>query len=345
MTTGSVSQAGAEVLYRVIPEARVSQGGTEYLHTVIPGVRVGQAGAEYLHRVQPGFAVTQAGVEFLYKSVPCGTRWALNVTITRTDGETYRLTSKDGDLEWPPGSGTIYQSCDSLAPSASENVSELDAAGSIDLSGAFGILSEHGLYAGLFDGAEVHVWLVSWDGEAIAKRLMKGTFGPIEQTDTGFKVELMGDGQKLQQTPLVRTLQPGCRWVFGSARCGKDLGPLTVTGTIDSAIGQREFIDAARAETAGYFKRGEVTFTSGDNAGTSAEIKEHETGGHFILWPRLPYAIAAGDAYSMTPGCTLLRESADGTNGCDDWANFVNYGGFLSVPTRDQVTSRADAKE
>jgi uncharacterized phage protein (TIGR02218 family) len=341
VTEQRVSQSGAEALIRVSPDADVSQSGAEFLHRVQPGFEISQAGAEYLHRVQPSFAISQIGAEVLYKSVPCTTQWCQIWTIERTDGQTYRFTSLDQDF---PYRGEVYQACDSLVPSASEAVSEVDAAGNMDLSGALGTITEHDLYAGLFDGAQVEAWLVPWEGVGPRKRLLKGNFGPLELGPNGFKVELVGDGAKLQQTPLVRTLQPGCRWLFGDIGCGKDLGPLTVTGTIDSAAGEREFTDAARSEPAGYFSRGRVTFTSGDNAGVSAEIKEHAAGGVFTLWPRLAFAIAAGDEYSMTPGCTNLHDSSGGTNGCTAWANKPRYGGFRKVPGGDKRSSSADVR-
>ena len=342
MTHGRVSQAGAEYLYKATPRNKVSQAGAEYLHRVNTPVSVSQAGAEYLHRVQPTFLISQAGVEFLYKSVPCGTRWAQIWKIERTDGEVFRFTSLDRDFEYPSGSGITYEACDSLSPSASEAVSEVDAAGNMDLSGALGTITEHDLYAGLFDGAEVEAWLVPWAGEGSRKLLLSGTFGAVSQTPTGFNVEVIGDGAKLMQTPLVKLLQPGCRWQFGDpVTCQKDLGPLTVTGTVDSASGVRQFTDAARAEAAGYFSRGRVTFTSGDNAGISAEIKEHASGGVFTLWPRLPFAIAAGVTYEMTPGCTLRHESSGGTNGCEAWGQLVRYGGFIRVPGGDKRSKAA----
>jgi hypothetical protein len=114
MTGARASQAGAEVLYRVEPSQRVSQAGAEYLHRILPPMSVSQAGAEYLHRVQPTFAISQAGTEYLHKAQPCTTQWAQVWTITRTDGVTFRFTSLDRDLEWPPGSGTSFQACDSL---------------------------------------------------------------------------------------------------------------------------------------------------------------------------------------------------------------------------------------
>lgn len=342
MTTAKVSQAGVEYLYKATLEARISQAGVEYIHRVGTPMSVSQAGVEVLHRVQPTFLISQAGIEVLHKSVPCGTRWAQIWTITRSDDEVFRFTSLDRDFEYPPDSGITYGACDSLVPTASEAVSEVDAAGNMDLSGALGTITEHDLYAGLFDGAEVEAWLVPWAGGGSRKLLLSGTFGGVEQTPNGFKVEVIGDGAKLQQTPLVKLLQPGCRWQFGDpVTCQKDLGPLTVTGTVDSATGVREFTDVARSETAGYFSRGRVTFTSGANAGISAEIKEHATGGVFTLWPRLPFGIAAGDDYSMTPGCTLLKAASGGTNGCETWGQLLRYGGHDKVPGGDKRSKAA----
>jgi uncharacterized phage protein (TIGR02218 family) len=346
MTTATVSQAGVEALLKVTPDVRVSQAGVEVLHRVNTPVSVSQAGVEVLHRVQPTFAVTQAGVEFLYKHVPCGTRWAQIWTIARVDGTVYRFTSLDRALEYPEGSGIVFQACDSLVPSASEAVAELGSAGTMDLSGAVGAggISELALYAGLFDGAYVEAWLVPWDGNESAKALLRGTIGPVDHDDTGFKVELIGDGQRLAQTPLVSPLGPNCRWQFGDEFCQVDLGPLTVAGTIDADSDLRTFTDAARSETAGYFTRGVVTFTNGLNIGISAEIKEHSAGGEFTLWPKVAFPLLAGTTYSMVPGCTNLKEAVGGCNGCTAWNNLVRYGGFDKVPGRDKRTKPANAK-
>jgi uncharacterized phage protein (TIGR02218 family) len=345
MTTAFVGQAGVEVLHRVTPGARISQSGVEFLHKVIPGVRIGQAGVEYLHRVLPGFFVSQTGVEVLHKSLSCNTRLTQIWTVARADGLVFRYTALDRDLEWPPGSGVVYDACHSLMPSASEGVSEVDQTGGMDLSGVFGEITEHALFTGLFDNTEVEAWLVPWQGSGPVRRLLKGRFGTTKQGHTSFNVELLGAGAQLQQTALVRTIQPGCWKKFGGPECQKDLAPLTVTGVIDSSSGNREFVDAARGEAAGYFSRGEVTFTSGDNDGITAEIKEHAAGGKFTLWPRLPYGLVAGVTYEMTPGCLQLKDGTNGTNGCKDWDNYVNYGGAPNVPTKDEITASAEVKD
>jgi uncharacterized phage protein (TIGR02218 family) len=344
MTEARVAQAGMHALLGETPEVRTAQAGMYALVQSGVEVRAAQAGLYALVAVTAQVKIAQAGMYLLASGAPCGTRWAQIWTITRTDGEVFRFTSLDRDLDYL---GQTYQACDSLVPSASEAVSQVDQAGTMDLSGAIGEdgITEAALYSGLFDGATVEAWLVPWDDEnRPPRRLLKGTFGAVDQGETGFKVELLGDGAKLMQTPLVRPLAPDCRWLFGDSKCQVDLVALTVTGTIDSGDGLRGFTDAARAETAGYFTRGRVTFTSGANNGISAEIKEHASGGVFTLWPKMPFPIVAGVTYSMTPGCTNLKEASGGTNGCTAWDNLARYGGFDKVPGGDKRSAGASVR-
>lgn len=343
MTTLSVSEAGVEVLFRTLPAVQVSEAGIEYAHRVLPGVTISQAGVEYLHRVQPSFAISQAGVEFLHKAQPCITQRAQIWTITRTDGFVLRFTSLDRDLEID---GQTYGACNSMQPSASEELAEVSQAGNVELSGliASGAVSQADLHRGLYDGARVEAHLVNWGGPRFRKAILSGTFGPVSFDGNAFSVDIMGDGARLTQTPLVRTLQPNCRYQFGDTLCGKDVAPLTVTGTVTTANRQRGFTDTARVEQEGYFSRGRVTFTSGDNAGISAEIKEHLTGGVINLWPRLAYDVQVGDTYSMVPGCTNQLESTGACKGCTAWENAINYGGEPNVPGRDKRGSQPDVK-
>lgn len=344
MTQLNATQGGTEYLANHNPENRVVQAGAEVMFSIGVIGTVSQSGAEFMFRVIPTNNITQCGLEYLYKWSSCTTRNAQIWTITRTDGEQLRFTSLDRDLEWQ---GETYLACNSLTPSASESIAEVGGVGSIELTGllASGAVSMFDLHNGKYDNARVEAWLVPWGGTDVIKPLLAGSFGRVEYTEDGFRAEIIGGGGKLTQRPLIRTLQPGCRWQFGDTNCAKDLGALEVTGTIDSGTGARGFVDAARTEPAGYFSRGLVTFTTGDNAGVTAEIKEHLADGVFTLWPRLAFRIDAGDQYTMTPGCTNLLETASGTNGCTAWANVVNYGGFPFVPGRDKVNFTVVPKE
>lgn len=331
----AVSQAGMYVLGGDTPPVDISQAGLYALAKIKAEVRIFQAGMYSLTGITAEVKIPQAGMYVLAAGAPCVSEWCQIWKIVRRDGQVFRFTSLDQDFVYL---GETYKACESLNPTATEAVAQADEAGTMDLSGALGEdgITERELYMGLFDGAYTEVWLVPYNGEGQAKRLVRGNWGPIEQTDTGFKVELIGDGARLLQTPLVSLIQPDCEWEFGdSDTCGKDLGPLTVTGTVDSAVGQRAFTDAARIETAGYFTRGKVTFTSGSNAGISAEIRQHADGGVIHLWPRLPFPVSPGDEYSMTPGCTNTKATVGGCQGCTDWGQLRRYGGFDKVPGGD----------
>jgi uncharacterized phage protein (TIGR02218 family) len=343
-----VDQGGVYALVGVTPQSRAAQAGAYALANVAPPVRAAQAGAYALVAITARAGIAQGGVYALAGGGDCATKRAQIWTIRRTDGVTFRFTSLDRDLVL---GGVTYKACGSLDPSASENVAEVDDAGSMDLSGAItrdgdpDLIEAWDLSAGRFDGATAEAWLVPWDGRpGRMRRLLKGNWGNVQQTQTGFKVDMVGDGDRLKQTPLVFLLQPPCRWRFGDpVTCGKDLGPLTVTGTVALGATQREFSDGARTEPAGYFKFGRVTFLSGLNADISAEIKEHVAGGAFELWPRLPFP-PDGAAYSMTPGCTNLKAADGGCNGCTAWGQLLRYGGFDKVPGRDKRNAAADVK-
>lgn len=114
--------------------------------------------------------------------------------------------------------------------------------------------------------------------------------------------------------------------------CNKDLGPLTVTGSLTSVDSLRAFADSTRAEASDYFGAGVITFTSGENDGVAMEIYSFASG-DFVLHLPLPYNPAVGDTYSLTPGCRKRF-----TEDCvTKWANGNNFGGFPLVPGSDKV--------
>src|SRR5213592_1866063 len=115
-----VAQAGAIALAGEVPPVRVAQAGVIALLATGTPVRVAQAGIAALVAIRPEVRIPQAGLIMLAAGSPCTTRWAQVWTIERLDGEVFRFTSLDRDLDWL---GETYRSCDSLVPSASEAVS------------------------------------------------------------------------------------------------------------------------------------------------------------------------------------------------------------------------------
>jgi len=101
---------------------------------------------------------------------------------------------------------------------------------------------------------------------------------------------------------------------YGSADVGYTSGG-TATPMIDS----------------GYFDGGLITFTSGLNDGFSQEVKSYVPGQITLHLP-MPYAIAAGDTYSMVAGCDKSLATCR-----DRFSNVVNFRGEPYLPGIDRV--------
>ncbi|MBT2333629.1 DUF2163 domain-containing protein [Variovorax paradoxus] len=235
--------------------------------------------------------------------------------------------------------GEVYSSKEGLNPTAvSQEASAAVTNSEVNGTMAAESVSEEELFAGLWDGAFVTVFEVNYrDLTMGTMNLQSGNIGDVKSGRSAFTAEVRGLTQRLQKV-VGRVYTAGCPWVFGSIgstyvpACNIDLGPLTVTGAITSVANLRTFADSSRGEVSDYFGAGLVTITSGDNASVQMEIYSFASGG-FVLHLPLPYALAIGDTYSVTPGCRKRF-----TEDCrTKWANTNNFGGFPQVPGSDKV--------
>lgn len=295
----------------------------------------------------PPMAASQQALMVMADAHPCASRLCQVWRFRRQDGEEFAFTSHDEPVSFM---GTTFTPCASLNPTAVEAASDMASIGNMELSGIIDSehISEFDLYAGKFDDCHVEVWEIPWSGSFPHPiRLAAGTTGSVSHGRDGFRAEVLGPGAKMQQQAITTVVTAACRFTFGDARCGKDLGPLTETG----AVGQVSTFAPYRTFTApalvgsgpeGYFARGVVTWTSGENAGLKSEVKEYDPAtGTVVLWNLLPARLGVGDAFTITPGCTL---SADGDMGCRWWANYINFGGFPDVPGDDATSEIPVAK-
>lgn len=291
--------------------------------------------------------VTQLSVLALADHVSCVTKWAQCWTITRTDGQVFAYTSLDTDLTFR---GVLHKACDSLSATATEMSAALGSVGNMEL---VGILSDTGikdeeLYVGLFDGAEIEVWMVPWEnaGGEVPFRLLAGTMGDIRQGLQGFNAEIITPGATMQQKPLLEVVTPSCRYELGDSRCTVDLDALTVSGSVTSltiptspnSTARRVFVDSTRTEADGFFNLGEVEWLTGDNAGVISEVKDF-TSKIFTLWDALLHPIQVGDTFDARPGCNKVEGTCK-----DAFDNFDNFGGFNFVPGEDRLSQTPDAK-
>ena len=366
----AVGTAGDTAVFPVSAEARVTQAPVLVLSAADSDVRVTQVPVLVLafmpdaaEEIRVTQAVTLALAEFtaetritqavalvLADHIPCVQRWATCWTFTRTDGLVLGYTSHDQTVMFR---GVEHVPCNSLAASAVEMSSIVGSTGSIDLIGLLSDagVSERDIYNGLYDGANIEVWLVPWSnaGGETPIRLIAGVVGTNGHETASYNQELLTEGQRLQQRALLETITPGCRFLFGNQvdpRCPVDLSLLEVTGSVtalaipnastDSA--RRIFNDSTRVEADGFFSLGRVTWTTGANVGAVSEVKDF-IGGQFILWESLLFPIDIADEYIATPGCDK-SPAAHLTFEPD----MKKFGGFPFVSGPDMLMRRPDAK-
>ncbi len=259
--------------------------------------------------------------------------------VTRSDLSVLGFTDHDRALSFD---GIDYEPESGL--DASEDVSETGfAIGGLEAAGALSSerLTVADLAAGLYDNAEVAVWLVNWTTPAERHLLRLGHLGEVTREDGTFRAELRGLAAELDQ-PNGRIFRHGCDADLGDARCGVDLGDGTWrgTGTVIAASGKRRFTASGLdGYAAGWFARGRLAWTSGANTGRAMEVRAHrlvDAVASVELWQAMAGDIAAGDGFVVTAGCDKLFSTCQAK-----FANQENFRGFPHMPGNDFVLSYA----
>ena len=259
--------------------------------------------------------------------------------LTRRDAEVFGFTDHDVMITFD---GVDYEPSSVFDASAIDtkselNVDNLEVTGLLDSTG----IASDDIEAGLWDGAAVEVREVNWADLTMGANILRvGEVGQIQRKGGIFVAELRGLLAKLANN-ICRIYTDQCDADLGDARCGVNLGALTITGTVTAVASQQAFTASALAQAAGYFTYGKVTFTSGLNDGLAMEVKQHQTGGVFTLQLQMPYAIGVADTFTVTPGCNKLLKTAAGEYLGDckvKFNNVVNFRAWPEVPGVGVVT-------
>jgi uncharacterized phage protein (TIGR02218 family) len=252
-------------------------------------------------------------------------------SLTRRDGVEMFFTDFDEDLDID---GDLYlassgYSRTAVANSASLSVDNLDIIGALNSDA----IAEADLMAGLYDFAEVSIFLVNWQDLSMGRiPLRTGWLGEISVRDGEFVAELRGLGQALlRQIGDVYT--PGCTADLGDDRCTVDIEALTETDVVAAATDRRTVTLTDFNGADGVLAGGVMTFVTGLNAGRSMEIKIWEQGSRTaILFLDMPYDIAIGDEVSFHPGCDKSYVTCR-----DVYINHLNFRGFPHIPGTDAL--------
>jgi len=230
--------------------------------------------------------------------------------------------------------GVTFSARSGFSPSALRNTADL-AVNNFDVTFLleFDGTEEAQLIGGYYDYAKIEVFFVNYADLSMGKVMLeRGTLGDIDIGRGQAKAEIRGLTQELQQEVLELT-SPTCRADLGDSRCTINLAAFTVTGTITAVSNNKIFADSSRTQPEGYFDGGLLTWTSGNNAQLTMEVKHYSAGAkQFELYYAMPKAVQIGDTYQVYRGCNKRRETCR-----DVFGNIYNFQGEPDLPGIDQV--------
>ncbi len=249
--------------------------------------------------------------------------------LTRRDETVMGFTEHDKALIIE---GVTYEAASGFTRSAINTQADLSA-DNLDLEGMLSSTSitEPDIMAGLYDFAEIEIFMVNYADLSQGKlKLRRGWLGEVSLNRQKFVAEVRGLMQALSQQ-IGALYSPACRANLGDARCKVNMAGFTVTGTVTAVTDNQNFKDSAREEEAGYFNFGNITFTSGNNAGLSMEVKTYSPGIIELVFA-MPYSVQVGDAYTMQAGCDKTLGTCKGR-----FNNVLNFRGEPHVPGTDAM--------
>ncbi|HVL73096.1 MAG TPA: DUF2163 domain-containing protein [Beijerinckiaceae bacterium] len=261
--------------------------------------------------------------------------------ITRRDGRSFFFTDHDRDLLFE---GDLYLASAGYSRTAISNDASLSV-DNLDVEGVFdsAAITEEELRAGLFDHAEVRIFLVNWAAPSQgALRMRRGWFGEVVLNEQGtFRTELRGMTQALQQQ-IGELYSPECRADLGDHRCKVPLADWTRSGLVTSVLDRTAFtaaIDGSETPD-GWFAGGVLTFQTGANAGRAIEVKAWTVANARIeLYLALAYPVVIGGAFRIHPGCDKRLSTC-----IERFDNVLNFRGEPYVPGQDAMMSYPNAR-
>lgn len=282
------------------------------------------------------------------------TALAFALLLQRPDGETFGFTSCSKPLvldvtpwdalPWRLAGRTAFEFNAEQGLAISQIVStagfEVDN-GEITTLDDGTFFDRNDILSGRWDGALWRIFRYRWDLDTptIAndvETLHQGKVGEFKLGETTIKMELRSLKQGLQQ-PVGIVSQPTCRARFGSqglGQCNVDPTPFTHDLEVTAVTDKRIFTASGAAQPEDYFGGGVLTWSTGLNAGISAQVSTFDAGVFTFVLPMV-FDVAPGDTFTAVAGCRKRRDE----DCLDKYNNVVNFQGEPDRPTRDFVVS------
>jgi uncharacterized phage protein (TIGR02218 family) len=182
---------------------------------------------------------------------------------------------------------------------------------------------------GLFDNCRVtllRLFMADWSTPVDTLLLFQGNTAPAEILRSAVHMTVKSDLDRLNVMIPPNVYQSSCLHSLYSAGCGVKAATYRTAGTA-SSVGTDGGIATNLGAADGYYQMGAIKFTSGPNIGLTRTVKSY-AGGKVYPTKAFPYAIASGDAFTITPGCDKLQ-NGDCLN---KYNNVIRFKGFPFIP-------------
>jgi uncharacterized phage protein (TIGR02218 family) len=257
--------------------------------------------------------------------------------ITREDGFVLGFTDHDKPITFE---SLEYDSIAGFTPSTVESKSNMSV-DNLDIEGQTfpSKITEADLLAGLYNFAEIEIFLVNYTDLSQGKLVVKrGRLGEVTLNKQMFRAEVRGLTQHLSQT-IGEVFSPSCRAILGDSRCKVNVASFTVNAFVTQAINKSSFVASGLTQANGWFSGGEVIWTSGNNDNARMEVKEFSAGKVTLVLP-MGKSIQVGDGFSIIAGCDKTNQAC-----ISKFNNIINFRGEPDIPGVDKLLTTAGTME
>lgn len=169
----------------------------------------------------------------------------------------------------------------------------------------------HALDKGLLDGSEwtLRRAFAPAPGQAVTGALVMfaGRMGSPEAGRTSALCRINSHTELLNIKLPKRVVQPGCIWTLYEPGCGVSRSAWTEYVTVQAGSTPSMLLVSGTSRSWGWFALGMAQGVIGANASLARYVSSYAPGAVYLV-PDLPFTPAAGDVFSLAPGCSKTIE-------------------------------------